>query len=398
MKIKIHLLKVGLSLFFIVAFFYISFGNAFDKISYDNQSNVTVVSIVFNPQSTLVFMQYKNDGATSINIDKNIYLQDKSNNRKYNLLHSINLPLAPAAEILNTSTQLHNFVLEFESVDTKNQGDVFNIIETQANPFSIYNIKIDTTKPSANPQDVRAFIANYPVKEYGTYYKDGNTIHYYKYKGINISATLVSNNDYGKYYQIDLSIKNLSGDNVDLNPNLAHAYMIKGKDTVEQHILTDDEYIRKVNRKQFWNAFGNSLNESFAASNAGYSSSTSSSASTTHTNVAESSSGYATNGRNAVYGSENSNSSINQQSYGSSYTENYDGTAAYYAQQNANRNIAAYNQHLYSIKQTLANSYIKLNTISNESEYLGYMNISYKKMNQLIVDIPLLDTDFYFAW
>jgi hypothetical protein len=170
--------------------------------------------------------------------------------------------------------------------------------------------------------------------------------------------------------------------------------MQKKEKVLDAHVLTYNEYMKKVSHRQFWNAYATSLLENDAASKAGYSSSTTRSSASGYTKSSGSASGHVGNTYGSVYGT----SSTYSTAYGSSTTQNYDGAAAYAAQQNANRNVANYQNQQYQIKQTLSEGYMKLNTVMNEMEYLGYVNIEFIKADKLDIYIPVNGTTFVFHY
>jgi len=152
--------------------------------------------------------------------------------------------------------------------------------------------------------------------------------------------------------------------------------------------------MKKVQNRQAWNSFAIAFSESMAASNAGYSSSTTNTSVYGSSNSYGSASGYVGNTYGSVYGS----SSTYSTAYGRSTTNSYNGAAAYAAQQNANNNISNYQGQQFQIKKTLSEGYLKLNTIPNQTEYIGYLNIDYKKVDHLYLNIPLNGIIYKFIW
>lgn len=357
--------------------------------------NLKIVQVDFREYSTLVHFQFVNEKSGWICTSEDFYIQDKASYKKYNLLNSINLPFCPNVHVLDEQGQKHNFTLEFEKVP-KNIG-VFDIIEKTEdgeNGFCFYDVKIDTSKQTGSFIDATAFTEQTPVKEYGYYYKDDKPIFYYKYKGVVISAMLSYSNSYGKYYQIGILIQNLTGRDRNFNPNLITAKMQKKEEVFDREVLSYNTYMKKVKNRQAWAAAAVAFSEGMAASNAGYSSSSSSGYSSGYSTTTGSASGYVGNTYGSIYGSSSTYSST----YSTSYSRSYDGAAAYAAQQNANRNVANYQNQQYQIKSQLSQGYARLNTIPNETEYLGYVNVKYKKVDHLQVVIPFNDTDFVFYW
>lgn len=231
-------------------------------------------------------------------------------------------------------------------------------------------------------------------KECKTFYRDGHTYQYYVHKGISVTMGLSIKKSYGKYYEVAIAIENLTGSSFNFNPNNISAKILKNDSYTYETALPAYEYMKKVNRRQSWNAALVAMGQYNAANQAGYSSS-----STTSTTT-----GYATTYGNAsgYYGNTSFNAYGNSTTYGTattnSYTQSYDGAAAYAAQQNANRNVSNYQNQQFQIKQSLNQGYLKMNTIPNGYRIVGFVNIKYKKGDTMTITIPVNGTDYDFLW
>jgi hypothetical protein len=387
----IHL-AIYLSLFFTNIF---NSSAQYNNITIGNTSSpeIKIVQVDFRGLSTLVHFEFKNNNHGWICSSENVYLQDKSSYKKFNLLNSINLPFCPNKHILSDSNQKHLFTLEFEKVpEDIGLFDIVEINENGETGWHFNNCKIDTKSTVGNFIDVESFTDTTPVKEYGYYYKDGQPVYYYKYNGVVISAVVSIDRNYGKYYQVDILIQNLTGRNRTFNPNLITAQLTRNEEAFSRDVLSYNEYMKKVNNRQAWAAAAVAFSEGMAASNAGYSNTNSSSYSSGYSSTYGSASGYVGNNYGSVYGSSNTSFST----YGTSYSRTYDGAAAYAAQQNANRNVANYTGQQYQIKNQISQGYAKIHTINNETEYLGYVNVKYKKADRLTLKVPFNGTDFIF--
>lgn len=390
-----------------------------------------IVQIDFREFSTLIHFQYTNiESAGWACIDENIYVMDKQSFKRYKLLNSINLPICDKKHLFDQANQQHNFTLEFEKIP-EIIGE-FDIIENTEGGFNFYGVKIDTTIKTKDFLDVFSFIDETPVKEYSFYYQDGNPVLYYKHNGLMIAVLLTYDNNYGKYYQANILIQNITGREFNFNPeNISAEYfkIVKSSkkykkkkvstnddvyfnpktdinlessttiinDTLvkyEAKVLTYNEYMTKVKNRQAWSAFAVAFSESMAASNAGYSSSTTQTSVQGYSNSYGSASGYIGNAYGSVYG----RSSTYGSAYGTSSTQKYDGAAAYAAQQNANRNISNFQNQQFEIRRNLSEGYMKLNTIMNGNEYVGFVNIVYSKVDKVRLNIPINNTIYTFYW
>jgi len=352
-----------------------------------------IVQIDFREFSTFIHFEWIEDleeRNVGICAGENFYIQDNSNYKKYKLLNSINLPLCPTKHAIGNKGEKHNFTLEFAKVPSEIK--LFDIIgKGGKNGFCFFNVKINRNKLESFI-DITSFTEQTPVKEYGTYYKDGSAIQYVKHKGLIVSAQATWSRNHGRYVQIDISIQNLTGRDQLFNPNAITATFQIGEEVVDHEVLSHEKYMKKVEKNQFWQGIALAAIEGAAAGLAGHSSSTTSYSSTS----SGSASGYVGDNYSHIYGSSTT--------YGTSYSSSYNGAAAYAAQQNANRNVEEFTDKQYQIKHQLSQGYAKLHTINNETEYLGYVNIKAKKSDmkaekiRVEVTIPLNNTNFIFFW
>lgn len=363
-----------------------------------NPSPLQIVQIDYTGISTLVFIKYTNKGSGWINIGDKTHLKDPKSNKDYYMLNSINIPLSdegePKVHVLDKEDQVHYFCLEFEKLPET--VDKFNLIEEETNPnaFNFYGISIHKDKKTEFI-NINDFIKSSPVKEYGYSMKDGNLIYYYKHKGMSISMTLFSDNSYGNYYQAWINIQNFTGKNLLLAPNriTAKSFIKKAEEMKDLQILSYEEYMKKVQRKQNWQNFAVAFSNGLAASNAGYSYSTTNTSATGVTNSFGSASGYVGD----TYGYASGYSSSYSTAYGRSTTQSYNGSAAYAAQQNANAQTNAYISNQYEIKSRLSEGYIKANTLANQTEFMGYFNIQFIKTDNLKIEIPINGETYVFS-
>ncbi len=356
-----------------------------------------IVQIDYTEISTLVFLKYTNKGSGWIYISDKTHLKDTKSNKVYYLLNSINIPLSdegePKMHILDKKDQVHFFCLEFEKLPET--VEKFNLTEEEASSsaFNFFNIKINK-EIKTDFIRIDDYIKSSPVKEYGYSLKDGNYIFYYKHKGMSLSLTLLRDNNYGDYYQVWINIQNFTGKNLLLDPNriTAKSYLTKKQEVQDLKILSHAQYMKKVKRSQSWQNFAVAYSNSLAASNAGYSYSTTNTSVTGVTNSFGSASGYVGD----TYGYASGWSSTYSTAYGRSNTFSYNGAAAYSAQQNANAQTNAYISNQYKIKNRLSEGYVKANTLANQTEFIGYFNIQFIKTDNIKIEIPINGETYIF--
>ena len=358
-----------------------------------------ITQVDFREFSTIIHFKYINhfEGGGWMNISENSYLKDNKTNKSYKLLNSINLPINSEGEsrymIFDSKDQVHYFSLEFGKLPESTFE--FDMIEDEKNKdaFNFYGISLN---PEVKKEfiNVDNYIASTPVKEYGVYIKDGQSIHYFKHQGLLISLSVTQNNNYGKYYTPYIDIQNFTGKSLLFNPSSITAKTYDRKKSLFQdlEVLSYEQYMKKVQTKQAWNAALYGMAQGVAASGAGHSSSTTNFSGSGYTNSYASASGYIGN----TYGYMNATASSYSTVHGKSQTQSYNGAAAYAAQQNASNNTNAYLQQQYQIKAQINEGYAKINTLQNQTQYAGYFNIKYKKSDNMVINIPINSTVYSF--
>ena len=374
-------------------------------------SRMEILQVDNREFSTMVYMAYTtpdtddwNETSSWMNFGDKTYLQVPGNSKRYQMISTINMPINSEAEnrymMFDRRNQRHQFILEFERIPN---GASFDLIESNDNPnaFNFYGVSYNPTD-STSYMNVDEFIDGYPVKEFGQYAVNGTTVSYVKFKDITISVVPYLLDQYGKYYNMNISIQNLSNRSVLFNPTniKLRGYKFKQKKVNGQEIyipqeeemtlLTYNEYDKIVKNKQRWSNFWVALGEGLAAYGAGQSTSTTTYSGSAYTTGSAHASGYIGN----TYGYANAYGSSYTTAYGQSTTRSYNGAAAYAAQQQANANYAAYTENQRRIRQQIGDGYAKMHTIPSEAEFSGYFNIKHKKIDRLLMDI-IIDGEVY---
>lgn len=226
-------------------------------------------------------------------------------------------------------------------------------------------------------------------------YKDGEAWPYYINDGIMIGMTNTETNDYGKYYRIYIVLTNNSFYPIEFDPSESIAILTdkKGK-TQNLEIQTAQQYDKRIRRTQMWEealvGFANGL----AASQAGYSTSTTTSNYSGHSYSSGRASAYGSGGY--AYGSYSGSSSY----YGSSTstTRTYDAAAAYQAQLAASQQMAAFSESNFQVRQNRNEGYLKRTTINPGESISGYFNIKRKKGETLDVILNIAGAEYHFPW
>ena len=375
----------------------------YNKVCVDKIPPMMEVLQVDNRESsTMVYLKYTRREGIGSNINEKTFARVNGSYKQYHLINSINMPISSEAEqidmLFDYPNQVHCFALEFEKIPN---GATFDVIESEQNPnaYNIFGIKPDTTQVTEFV-NLDKMVEEYPiVRERGMYLKNNILIQYVKAKDIVLTMYVQAVKEYGKYYTVNMDLQNFSGKSIlfALNNVSAEGYIVQeGKPLkkIPLEVLSSYEYDKKVARKQAWNNFWVALGEGMAASNAGYSSSSTTYSGNSYTSAYGHAYGYSGN----TYGYANAYGSAYTTTYGKSNTQSYNGAAAYAAQQNARANVERYASGQYEIRQQLNEGYAKNNTIQNQVEYSGFFNIKYKKIDHIKVEFLIDGIVFPFIY
>jgi len=311
----------------------------------------------------------------------------------------------PTAALIEGKNRQHGFVLLFPEMP---EGTTFDIIENPKDntALNIYGITPDVSAPT-DCMNFQAFMARYPAKVCGTFMRDGNTILFQKYDGVEISLYAEKNKQYGKYYTVNAYINNQSNHDILFNIDnvRAEGYIVKNGEIVRNvplEVLSAAEYDKKVARKQKWKSFAHDWDQNMQAANAGKETTTASysggSSTSSYASGYGSSYGSSYDGSSRTYSSSNTNASA----YGSSTTtgsgsvtvETTNADVAYQARVRADANNAAFSADLAAERQALNEGYIKSNVVPSGERLSGFFNIKYQKVDNLKVEI-VIDGETY---
>jgi len=339
-------------------------------VQIDIRENSTLLHFTFTSPSPLKNCFY---------ISEDIKLIDFATKQPYRLINSYNMPLENSNEfgcLVKFGDRL-NFTLEFEKV--KKGFNYFHLVEKEGdkNAFNIYGVLIDINKTTDSFMNLDDFLNQTPLEKKKYFYNDGDIVQFASdSSGLVIAAQIEFDRTYGKYFQVDLSVKNLTGQSIEINPDDIYVEYIDeyGESVKQTKPLSHEEYLKKVKRRQNWNSFALELSAGVSAASAGYSSTSS-------------------------YVISNDYSKYPSTTFSTVQTVNYDGTAAYMAQQNAANDLNNSEAEQYQIKNTLNEGYLKRHTLFNETEYLGFINIPYsRKIKGLNVVVPLNGKKYTFVF
>ena len=340
-----------------------------------------LVQIDLTAESTLLHFTFTSPSRLKncFYVSEDIKLIDFATKQPYRLINSYNMPLENSTEfgcLMKFGDRL-NFTLEFEKV--KKGFNYFHLIEKEGdkNAFNIYGVLIDKNKTMGSFMNLNDFLNETPLVKKRYFYNDGEKVQFASdSSGLVVAAQIEFDRNYGKYYQVDLSIKNLTGQSIEIIPDDIYVEYIDeyGESAKQTKPLSHEEYMKKVKRRQDWNSLALGLSAGLSAASSGYSNSTT----------------YVTTYDYTTYPST---------TFSTTYTTSYNRTAAYIAQQNAAREIDNLRNEQYEIRNTLNDGYLKRHTLFNETEYLGFINIPYsRKIKGLNVVVPLNGKKYTFIF
>ena len=223
---------------------------------------------------------------------------------------------------------------------------------------------------------------------------------YYDKNGIIVKQTAVTTQDYGNYFRLTVFIANHSNQAILVDPlNVVATTLTNNGTTKELRTLSAQEYMNHVANVQGFTAGLYAFSQSMAASNAGYTTTTS----TTYTSY----NGYATA---QAYGSVYSS---NGSAYGSAYgygsyhgletstttTRSYDAAAAQRAQNIAQQNIASINNAFHNERINKRAQMLTKTTLYPGQYIIGYVYIKRRpRFKNMDNDVVINGAKYHFSW
>ena len=200
-------------------------------------------------------------------------------------------------------------------------------------------------------------------------YNDGRIWAYRQIGDLVVGMTNYEEKDnYGKYYQIAIFIKNLGESSITFDPsNVTSSLFTARGDTLALQVYTYDEYMKKVKNAQAWSMALLGFSAGMNAGMAGYQ--------TTYT---------------TTYG-------VGRIPYTQVHTT-YNYAAASAANMVTSTQMMTLSKLMSDERNTKSQGYLKTTTIHPEEGIVGYMNIKRKKGKSMIVNIPVGDNVYSFEW
>jgi len=210
-----------------------------------------------------------------------------------------------------------------------------------------------------------------PFSNRQTIFEDGQRMQFYSLDGVTVSVKLSTKKLYGNYYEAFITIENGSNPQFDFDPAGITASLESGGVAQEGEVLTYDDYMKKVKRRQGLATAFTALVETANVASSAYSSST--------TTVSAKTS----SGRTATLKAK---------------TTSYDGAAASAAAQQAGNDLNQMAGQQSAAKQTISEGYLKVNTIFPNSRIVGFVNIKHLDADHIYLNIPVNGKVYHFEF
>lgn len=200
-------------------------------------------------------------------------------------------------------------------------------------------------------------------------YNDGRLWAYRQFGDFVVGMTnYKEKDDYGRYYQIAIFIKNLGETPVTFEPDrITSTLYSKNSDTIPLIVYSYDKYMKKVKNAQAWSMALLGVSAGLNAGMAGYQ--------TTYT---------------TTYGA-------NHMPYTQVHTT-YNHAVASAANMAATTQLMTLSKLMSDDRNIKSQGYLKITTIHPNEGIVGYMNIKRKKGKSMTVNIPVGGQVYSFDW
>ncbi|EKJ91749.1 hypothetical protein QR305_02009 [Bacteroides finegoldii] len=202
-----------------------------------------------------------------------------------------------------------------------------------------------------------------------TEYNDGNLWAYRNANGFIVGLTAYeTKDDYGKYYRIDVFIKNQCDSSVIFMPeNVTSQLLTNRGDTSQLVVYTNESFQKKIRKSQNWAMALYGFSSGLSAGSAGYSTSYSTS--------------YSSNGLSYT-----------------TVTNHYDANVAIQANMASSYQMQTLSKMMDNDREVKKQGYLKKTTLHPNDGIIGYMNIKRKKGRILTVNVPINGHLYSFDW
>ena len=235
------------------------------------------------------------------------------------------------------------------------------------------------------------------VSQRQTIFRRGARWEYYNCNGF-IVALNMENEEFGLQANIIVtnnSIVPITIDAYDVSTVLVN----KNGERVALETYDINKYMKKINRRQFWEAFAVGLAEAAATANAGQTTTTSYGTTYTYGNASHYGNGRAYDNRgNYAYGSWNGHSSYSGVSNTYITTRSYDASAAYQTRVMSAQRMADFSNAQWQERETRKAGYIQKTTVAPGESVSGFVVIEKKRGAEMFINIKIEGVNYQFYW
>lgn len=201
-------------------------------------------------------------------------------------------------------------------------------------------------------------------------YHDGEKWHYYSKNGVTIALNTATLRDYGKYHSLNLTISNNSLVPIEFEPSCnitATSYNRKKNIDTKLKVYSCDEYLKKYDRRNAWEAILFGVSDAIAIADAGV--------------------------------SEQKSVSVNSKGEQTvTYTKTYDPFDQYLTYQLARMEARDYDNQVIEGREARRVGYFKRSTIYPGDVISGFAYVQRVKGNEITVNIEIEGAVFTFTW
>ncbi len=236
----------------------------------------------------------------------------------------------------------------------------------------------------------------------------GEVMQYYMMNGLSVAFMLSYGDEYGKWYMVRCLITNASFLPIDFRMEDAEILLVDKKGKVKEgKLLSHNDYITRVEKKQKRSAFWNEFAGNLTASMAGVNTSTTNYSNTTNSATVYGSQSAAVagvvgnDGYAAIGGGVGANigAAVNSTtSTGSVSNITTNGYAAYTAHKIEQQEARQYEENLLKYRNELYKQYMKSETIRPNESAGGYFLVKFDQADKLEIRMPINGVVYKTIW
>ncbi len=263
-------------------------------------------------------------------------------------------------------------------------------------PYYIYG-NADGQILKIKTEDDRPYYETPEESQRQTIFRQGERWEYYNCNGF-VVALNMDNEEFG--LQANIIVTNNSIEPIIFDAHDVTTILVnKNGERIALETYDIHKYMKKINRRQFWEAFAVGMAEGLATANAGYSTTTSTSSTYSYGNISNYGSGRAYDNRgNYAYGNWRGHSTYSGVSNTYITTRSYDASAAYQTRVMSAQRMADFSNAQWQERESRKAGYIQKTTVAPGESVSGYVVMEKKRGVEMYVTIKINGIDYKFYW